>query len=103
MKKFKIPPCQNHSLSPISRALARSFFLSGEKRPFHLSKRISSFIYRGEMHFDSQKMGKLQTRFVGKLASTSITQISPVRNLNWLRLPCRKREMGSCTTTKKKV
>ena len=22
MKKFKIPPCQNHSLSPISRALA---------------------------------------------------------------------------------
>ena len=31
-----------------------------EKRPFHLSKRTSSFIYRGEMHFDSQKMGKLQ-------------------------------------------
>ena len=31
-----------------------------EKRPFHLSKRTSSYIYRGEMHFDSQKMGKLQ-------------------------------------------
>ena len=24
MEKFKIPPCQNHSLSPISRALAQT-------------------------------------------------------------------------------
>ena len=24
MKKFKIPPCQNHSLSPISMALAQT-------------------------------------------------------------------------------
>ena len=30
------------------------------KRPFHLQKRTSLFIYRGEMHFDGQKMGKLQ-------------------------------------------
>ena len=30
------------------------------KRPFHLQKRTSPLIYRGEMHFDGQKMGKLQ-------------------------------------------
>ena len=39
---------------------ARSFFLSGEKCPFHLRKRTSPFVHRGEMHFVVQKMGKLQ-------------------------------------------
>ena len=38
----------------------RSFFLSGGKRPFHLRKYASPFIHRGKMHFDGQKMGKLQ-------------------------------------------
>ena len=61
-------PFNSPNLTPISRALAqtlerpnaRSFFSSGEKRPFHFQKCVSPFIHRGEMHFDGQKMGKLQ-------------------------------------------
>ena len=41
-----------------------------EKRPFHLRKRTSPFIYRGEMHFGGQKMGKLQGR--GKIGGSPI-------------------------------
>ena len=45
--------------SGVAPATARSSF-TAEKCPFHLRKRISPFIHRGEMHFGNLKMGKLQ-------------------------------------------
>ena len=60
----------------VARATPLGVPLTEEKRPFHLWKRTSPFIHRGEMRFDGLKMGKLQSHKIHPYPTFSFAAIS---------------------------